>query len=567
MTQTHDQSVPQTAPDARPATGGDVLVEVMRRHGITHAFGVVSIHNLPLIEAVARELTFVEVRHEAAAVNAADAFARVTGGVGVAITSTGTGAGNAAGSMLEALTAGSRVLHVTGQVEGEWIGSNRGVIHEVPAQLEMLTAISKGAARVPVAEDAARVLEEAVARIRTAPHGPVSVEWPTDLQYLSHPDRQVDGDVVAVPAPPAPDRAETAAAADLLRSARRPLLWLGGGAVGAGPGIRELAHRIGAGIVTSNSGRAIVPEDDDLVIGNFASTPQGAALLEDADVMLSIGTHFRSNETRTYSLRLPERHIQVDVDEAALGRVHPTTVGVLGDASRVVADLLRQVTETATEEGWTQRVQDVRREVRDRLTAHIGGYAEICGELREQLPQESVIARDVTIPSSQWGNRLLELYSRETNVFPLGGGIGQGLAMGIGATLARPEAPTVVLAGDGGLSVHLGELASLRGTGGRCVVVVFNDAGYGVLRNMQEANGMARSGVDLWTPDFSALAEAMGMPYWHTGTPGTFGLALREALASGAPAMIEVDVPSLDPRPGAFTPPVHIPEPDQGGTP
>ncbi|WP_346008077.1 thiamine pyrophosphate-binding protein [Janibacter terrae] len=545
---------------ARQATGGDVLVEVMRRHGITHAFGVISIHNLPLVEAVSRELTFVEVRHEAAAVNAADAFARVTGGVGVALTSTGTGAGNAAGSMLEALTAGSRVLHVTGQVEADWIGSNRGIIHEVPAQLEMLTAISKSAARITVAEDSARVLEESVATILTPPHGPVSVEWPTDLQYLARPDAQVGAEALPVPAPSEGSVDELDAAAALLAGARRPLLWLGGGAAGAGEQVRELAHRLGAGIITSNSGRGIVPEDDDLVIGNFGSTPQGAALLEDADVLLSIGTHFRSNETRSYSLRLPQQHVQVDVDPAALGRVHPATVGVQGGAAHVVTALLERITQPATEEGWADRSRSVRREVRDHLTGYIGGYAEICGELRAQLPRESVIARDVTIPSSQWGNRLLEMYSRETNVFPLGGGIGQGLAMGIGAAVARPDVPTVVIAGDGGLSVHLGELASLRGSGAHCAVIVFNDSGYGVLRNMQQANDMRRAAVDLWTPDFRALAESMDMPYWRVGTPGSFGPALREALATGAPTLIEVDVTALEPTPGAFTPPVHIPQ-------
>ncbi|WP_435201859.1 thiamine pyrophosphate-binding protein [Janibacter sp. GS2] len=567
-TQTHDPTAPSGSLEhdtARPATGGDVLVEVMRRHGITHAFGVISIHNLPLVEAVARDLTFVEMRHEAAAVNAADAFARVTGGIGVALTSTGTGAGNAAGSMLEALTAGSRVLHVTGQVESEWVGSNRGVIHEVPAQLEMLTAISKGAARVPSSEAVAQSLEAAIATIRTAPHGPFSLEWPTDLQYLARPDAQVDGDPLPVPTPPAPDEAALTAAAELLSSARRPALWLGGGAVDAGAGIRELAHRLGAAILTSNSGRAIVPEDDELVIGNFASTPQGAALLADADVLLSIGTHFRSNETRTYSLPLPTAHVQIDVDPAAIGRVHPARVGIRGDALVAVGALLERVTDPATEPGWRERVTATRREVREQLTGYIGGYAEICGELRRQLPRESVFARDVTIPSSQWGNRLLELYSRDTNVFPLGGGIGQGLAMGVGATAACPQAPTVVIAGDGGLAVHLGELASLRGLDGPCVVVVFNDSGYGVLRNMQQANGLDRAAVDLWTPGFEDLARAMGLPYWRTGAPGTFGPALAAALDTGRPTLIEVDVTALDPAPGAFTPPVHIPQPDHGG--
>src|SRR5699024_5761866 len=135
----------------------------------------------------------------------------------------------------------------------------------------------------------------------------------------------------------------------------------------AGAQIRALADRVGAAIFTSNSGRAIVPEDHELVIGNFASTPTGAALLDDADVLLSIGTHFRSNETRTYSLPLPAQHIQVDVDPAAIGRVHPARVGVRGDAAEVVTALLEQVGDADAEHGWRQRVTAVRHEVRAQL--------------------------------------------------------------------------------------------------------------------------------------------------------------------------------------------------------
>ena len=113
-TEAHEIPTEDLVPDER--TGGDVLVEVMRAAGVDVAFGVISIHNLPLVEAVDRELRFVPVRHEAAAINAADGYARATGGIGVALTSTGTGAGNAAGSMLEAMAASSRVLHITGTV-------------------------------------------------------------------------------------------------------------------------------------------------------------------------------------------------------------------------------------------------------------------------------------------------------------------------------------------------------------------------------------------------------------------------------------------------------------------
>jgi acetolactate synthase I/II/III large subunit len=547
----------------RPPTGGDVLVRVMKRHGIDTAFGVISVHNLPLVEAVSRDLRFVEMRHEAAVVNAADGYARATGGIGVAITSTGTGAGNAAGSMIEALTAGSRVLHITGQIDSEHYdpatrGSSRGVIHEFPAQRQMLDAISVLAATVTDAAGAEEVLEQALAAVTGAPGGPASVEWPSDLQYLARPADQRPFDV-PVRSLPEPDAGSLDAAAALLAAAHRPIIWVGGGAARAGLELTELAHRLGAGILTSNSGRAVVPEDDDLVIGNFASSAGVAALLAEADLMLSVGTHFRSNETKSYSLELPKRHVQVDVDAAAVGRVYPAEVGLVGDAGPVLAGLLARVPTTATEPGWPERVRAVRAAVRADLFDYIGGYAEICRGLRTVLPRESVVARDVTIPSSQWGNRLLEFYDRRSNIFPLGGGIGQGLAMGIGAAVGRPEAPTVVIAGDGGLSVHLGELASLAGTRAWCVVLVFNDGGYGVLRNMQRANGLDVTAVDLYTPDFQAVARSVDMPYWLCQGAGGFEEILRAAVAARRPVMVEVDVTALDPQPGAFTPPVHIP--------
>ncbi|WP_333735022.1 thiamine pyrophosphate-binding protein, partial [Streptomyces sp. IBSBF 3010] len=163
--------------------GGDLLVETLRGLGVDTVFGIVSVHNLPLVEAVDRDLRFVPVRHEAAAVNAADGYARATGRLGCALTSTGTGAGNAAGSLIESLSSGTPVLHVTGQIDSAYLGSGRGFIHETKDQLGMLRAVSAHAVTVTDAESAGDLLREAAARALTAPHGPVSVEWPIDLQF------------------------------------------------------------------------------------------------------------------------------------------------------------------------------------------------------------------------------------------------------------------------------------------------------------------------------------------------------------------------------------------------
>ncbi|MFJ5958376.1 thiamine pyrophosphate-binding protein [Paenarthrobacter sp. NPDC092416] len=543
---------------SRQPTGGDILVRVMRRHGMDTAFGVISIHNLPLVQAVDRELNFVAVRHEAAAVNAADAYARASGKIGLALTSTGTGAGNAAGSMIEALTAGSRVLHVTGQIDSEFMGGSRGVIHEVPRQLQMLHAVSGYARTIFNAKDVEADLEEAIAHLSSVPHSPASIEWPTDLQYLALPadQRPIYSQVKPLPGF---DADLVAKSVRLLSRAKRPLIWAGGGAAGAEGGLSYLLHRLGAGLLTSNSGRGVVPEDDDLVIGNFASSPGAARLIRESDLLLSIGTHFRSNETQHYALKLPTPHIQLDVDPATVGRVYPADLGLVGDSRTILEAIGNQLTTHSVDPGWADQVRAVRLGVRAALTEYIGGYAEICNSIRRRLDRESVIARDVTIPSSQWGNRLLEMYSQETNIFPLGGGIGQGLAMGIGASIARPNVPTLVMVGDGGLAVHLGELASLRGSGVWCVVLVFNDAGYGVLRNMQKANGFAEAGVNLYTPDFDLVAQSLQLPFWRVRGPGTFDQALADALAVRGPALIEVDVAALDPVPGTFVPPTHIP--------
>lgn len=544
-------------------TGGDVLVEVMRAHDVDTAFGVVSIHNLPLVEAVDRDLRFVPVRHEAAAVNAADGYARATGKFGVAITSTGTGAGNAAGSMLEALSAGSRVLHLTGQIDSQYLGSGRGFIHEVPRQLQMLAAVSRFARTVTSARQAREVLEAAVADLTSLPNAPASVEWPIDFQYLADPADQTVTSPVAPSVAPMIDQDQLDAAVELLRAARRPLVWAGGGARGIGAPLRELVELLGAGLLTSNAGRGSVPEDHPLVVGNFAANPELDGLIAESDLLLSIGTHFRSNETRSYRLHLPRPHVALDVDPAAIGRVYPVDAGLLGDAAIVVPRLVEKLRSSTSASGheWAARVTATRTAVRQKMESELGAYAEICRTIQETLPTGAVIARDVTIPSSSWGNRLLPILDPRSNIFPLGGGIGQGLAMGIGAAIGRPNVPTLVITGDGGLAVHLGEIATLAGEAPWCTLVIFNDGGYGVLRNLQEAHGGNRHGVDLFTPDFGLLAAALALPFALARDPAEFRSALRKAMDLRGPMVIEVDVTALDPAPKPFTPPVHVPEP------
>lgn len=539
--------------------GGDLLVALMREYGVRTAFGVASVHNLPLVEATDREGMFVPVRHEAAAVNAADAYARVTGGLGVAITSTGTGAGNAAGSLVEAQSAGSRVLHITGQIESAYLGQDRGMLHDTPRQTDLLRAVSKSAFTVRTAESGRRVLWAAAAEAMTQPQGPVSVEWPYDLQYA---EQALDTPIHrTVPSSPRPTREALAEAAELMLDARRPLLWIGGGGRAARNELLELAELLGTPVLTSNAGRGGIREDHEQVIGNFGINPAARDLVTDADLLIGIGTHYRASETGNFSLPLPRRHVQIDVDPLAVGRTYPVTVGLAGDATAVLTDLLGRLRgrTPAVERGWTARGTAVRRDVRKNQRAAIGPYAQINDSIRVHLPEQSVIARDVTVPSSSWGNRLLEIYHPSTNVYPLGGGIGQGLAMGIGAAAARPDQPTMVIAGDGGLSVHIGEMATLAEQNPWLTLLVFNDGGYGVLRAMQDANEQPRAGVDLLAFDFAQVAASVGIEHRLVRTVDDFDEALAAGLAEHGPFVIEVDMTAIGPMPKPFVPPLPVP--------
>lgn len=558
-TEAHDIPTSQLA--TSPGTGGDLLVALLRAVGVEVAFGVISIHNLPLVEAVDRDLRFVPVRHEAAAVNAADGYARATGRIGMALTSTGTGAGNAAGAMLEALTAQSRVLHVTSNIDSAVLGQDRGVYHEVPRQLEMLKTVSAHALRVEQAGQALRRLLEAVRLLQTPPFGPVSIDWPIDLQYTADPDAQASLRPDREPDPVEPAPRDLAAAVTVLRAARRPLIWAGGGARRVGPALTRLAETLQAGVLTGANGRGSVAEDHPLCIGNFAATAELDELLHQADCLLTVGSHLRGNETKNFELPLPDQHVQIDLDPAALGRNFPVTVGLQADACRTVPALLDRLTESGVDPdpGWAAQVGAATAAARGGHRKDLGAYAQICDAMRARLPRSAPIVRDVTVPGSSWGNRLLPVYDPQSNIFAAGGGIGQGLAMAIGAGVGRPGTPVLAMVGDGGLAVHLGELATLAEAAAQVILVLFNDGGYGVLRNMQEAKDSPRRGVDLRTPDFALLAASLGLPHVLVRDPASFDDALVGALARPGPGVIEVDVPALDPAPVPFVPPVDVP--------
>jgi len=488
----------------------------------------------------------------------ADAYARVTGSLGVAFTSTGTAAGNAAGALIEALTAGSPVLHITGQVESEHLDRNRAYIHEAPAQLQMLQAVSKAAYRITTALELVPVLTRAAQAALSAPGGPVSVEIPVDVQSapVAMPTRLPDLEPRAVPALDS----DVDSLAKLLQASRRPMILLGGGARGSELEVEALAS-LGIGFVTSTNGRGILREDHPLSLGAFNCTSDVQALYDQCDLLIVAGSRLRGNETWTYQLRLPANLAVIDSDSGANGRTYPSRLFIHGDVRATLAGLCRRLgSDWRAEAALKADIEAARARMHAALRSQLGQYTPIVDSIQSRLPANAAWVRDVTISNSTWGNRYLRVGHSRAGVHAVGGGIGQGLPMAIGAALGLPEG-AIVLSGDGGLTLCLGELATLAETAPNVTLVLMNDAGYGVIRNIQDAEyGQRHFFADILTPDFGKVAAALGIRHEKVVAAKDFDAALARARAVPGPAIVEVDMLAIGPYPHRFAGPPRLPQ-------
>jgi acetolactate synthase-1/2/3 large subunit len=536
-------------------TGGELVLDSLQAAGVDTVFGIISVHNIPIFDAMAREggVRLVPARTEHGAAAMADGFARATGRLAAVVTSTGVGAGNAAGSLLEAYSASSPVIHVTGQVEAAFVDGDKGFLHGVNDQLGMLERVGKAAYRAQRTEEIPAMMWAAMSLARSGRPGPVSVEIPIDQQYRAI-DAYTD-ESIPPPTPVQPDPSDIDRAAGLIGGARRPLIWAGGGVISADASaeLTTLAQRIGAGVITTAAGRGAMSEDHAQCIGFFPVDVRVGELLEKSDLLLAVGTRFRGNETRNWELGLPVPRIQIDVEPSLLGRNYPIDVGIVGDARLALAALCAAVP-SARDADWLTTIAETRLDARTRARDTLGPYARILDDLRNTLPRDAIVVRDVTIPATTWGARLLETYVPRTVLYSATYAIGMGFGLAIGAAIGQPNRDVVLLAGDGGFITALGELATTAQEKARVRIILFNDGGYGILRNLQDNHFDGRRfGVDLVTPDFPRLAESFGIWSGQVRSSVEFGPVLKEALVQDGPALIEVDMAAIGPMAAPFT--------------
>lgn len=547
-------------------TAGDIAAIFLERCGVKHTFGVISIHNMPMLDGIFRrkKINFIAARSEGGAVNMADASARVRGGLGVAVSSTGTAAGNACGAIVEAMTAGTPLLHLTGQIDSLHLDRQKGFIHEAPDQIGMLGAAGKGAFRVWSAETMLGTLREAVKLAFTPPMGPVSVEIPIDIQgaKISMPPHLDPLPVLASE----PGEGVVDALAAVLAKKKRVMLWLGGGARHAADPVARLA-KIGFGVVTSVQGRGILPGDDPHSLGSFNLQPAVEEFYSTCDAMVVVGSRLRSNETLGYHLKLPPL-FQIDADPRAEGRSYPVNMFVCGDSHRTLTALADRLAGKFRPDGkFVADIQKARSAAEGTMRGALGPYNDVLDAVLENVPRDFVWVRDITLSNTIWGNRLPPLDGPHDGVHALGGGIGQGLPMGIGAALAVQDdgRKTLVLTGDGGFAVTLGELATAKQENADIVILLMNDGGYGVIKNISDAvYGGRRQYSDILGPDWAMLCDSLDIPYWGIDDAKDLSTILKVAIDSDGPKLIEIDMKSIGDFAQAFAGPPKRVDDDNG---
>jgi len=543
---------PMTAA-ARPSTGAEVLIRCLEREGVRYIFGLSGGAAIPIFDAlVDSKIELILVRHEQGATHMADGYARASGQPGVVLVTSGPGATNTVTGLLTAQMDSSPVIVITGQTNSENLGKDAfqeadvtGITYPVVKHSYLV----RDAAEIP------RVVREAFHIATTGRPGPVLIDVPKDVSQGPCDAPFVDR--VELPGYHVPGAAaleDVESAAELIARSRRPVLYVGHGAVisGAGKAVIALAEKLRAPIVNTLLGKGAADEMHPLHLGMLGmhGTAYANKAVTSCDLILAIGARWDDRITGKVDEFCPRAtKIHIDVDPAEFNKVLRPTLCLLGDARIVLEQLLPLVEPLDTAE-WLAQCKEWRRRHPLKYLKKGGLRAQHVLDRLDALTEgRAVITADVG-QHQMWAAQFCR--TREGRRWITTGGAGTmgfGFPAAVGAWFARPDQEVWAVVGDGGFQMTLCELATAAVKKAEVRILVINNNYLGMVRQWQELFFENRlSGVDLeGNPDFVKLAEAYGVPGLRIRRPGDIDRKLREARAHrGGPVLVVAEVVKED---------------------
>jgi len=509
---------------------------------------------LELYDAIYRNqgLRYVGARDERAAAHMADAYARVSGQIGVVLgAQSGPGVANLVTGVTEAHLAYSPLVAIAGMTTRDHQG--RDTFQEFD-QVSLFKAISKQSIMVPSAERLPEMLTDAIRLANSGRKGPVVLHVPRDLFAETFNMEE--------PIPPsavggaAPTRSQLEQIRGLLAGARAPVIFAGGGFKWShgSAALQSLAETLNLPVVASTGHADIMPHDHPLYAGQAGPRGNSVAsgLTRDADLILAIGNRLAFNST-FHSNDYISAHadiVQIDIEARALGRYFPVTLGIQADA-RASAEALIETCEAHASQwqAWVERFHTDKAALLKQRQAEASDAStpllptRVLGEIRETLPRDAIATIDTGNACLQAADRLAH-YQCPGLVAPLDFGlVGFAYAAALGAQAAAPERPVVAVMGDGGFGFTMAEITTAVQYQLAVIAVVIDNGAWGAEKAYQkEFFGGRLLGAEIDSPDYAALAELCGAAGYCVEKPGEMSSALSSALQAGRPAVIHVKV-------------------------
>ncbi len=534
-------------------TGGQAVVSALVAHGVDTVFGIPGTHNLEIYRHLAKlGVRHVGARHEQGAGYAADGYARTTGRVGVAVVTTGPAVLNAATALAQSWSDSVPVLLVSPGMPLRHPALGNGLLHEARDQQAALAAVGAASLRVTSVDEIPTAVAQAFALMLGGRPRPVHLEIPLDV--LAEVAETTRGDVTAPVVLPrsVPDPGVLAEAVERLADAVRPVVLVGGGAKGAVDELRELVELLGAPVVTTTNGKGVLPEDHPLALGAGVHLPTVRALVEDADVVVAVGTELAPADLWYGPLPLAGKLVRIDVDPVALLTNARPDVAVVGDAAAVLSSLTRALAgrDLATATGAERAAAIARSRERKQADARAEGaqWLAIVDALGPCLPRDVIVSADNAMACYYGAMTNLATYTPGSFLFPTGfGTLGYGLPAAIGAKVGNPDRPVLAMLGDGGVMFTIQELAVAAELGLALPVLVVDNSGYGEIRNEMLDRDDPVHAVTFGGTDFAALGRSLGCHGQTVTDPADLAASVVAALAADRPTLIHLPVPATHP--------------------